>query len=408
MSVQPSATSDRAQATPLWAINALTFLASIGTGVVWNGVAFIVEHEYGFTRQQTLGLYGVLGAMYVVGALSTGRVLRAQERWLSPRGALMLILLGEALVCTGPWFSREPWMIIAVSCAISVLSSWLWPIIESYLTAGRHGPRMRSAIGWWNLSWTGGVAVALVLMGPFMKDHARMAVVALGAMHIVAALFLVFFQREPGAHDQEASAAEVKQEYPLLLKAARVLLPLSYVLNSAMSPLLPYLLDQLQVRDDLQTTVGSTWMWVRIAAMAVMWQLGFWHGRWGTLLLGALCMTAGFGVVVVSPALWMTIFGLAMFGIGMGVVYYAALYYAMAVGRAEVDAGGTHEALIGLGYTVGPIAGLTGLAATRQATEMGWQLWDGAGVVAVVWLLIGAGAVGAVRPYVTARRERAR
>ena len=110
--------------------------SSFGTGVVWNGVAFIVEHEYGFTRQQTLMLYAVLGATYVVGAMSTGRVLRAIERWLSPRGALWMILLGEATVCTGPWFTDQPWMIIAVSCAISVLSSWLWPIVESYLTAG--------------------------------------------------------------------------------------------------------------------------------------------------------------------------------------------------------------------------------------------------------------------------------
>ena len=52
------------------------------------------------------------------------------------------------------------------------------------------------------------------------------------------------------------------------------------------------------------------------------------------------------------------IVGLILFGSGMGVTYYAAIYYALAVGRAEVEAGGTHEALIGGGYMVGPIIGL--------------------------------------------------
>ena len=39
-------------------------------------------------------------------------------------------------------------------------------------------------------------------------------------------------------------------------------------------------------------------------------------------------------------------------------IYTGAIYYAMAVGHSEVDAGGTHEALIGVGYTVGPACGL--------------------------------------------------
>jgi hypothetical protein len=50
--------------------------------------------------------------------------------------------------------------------------------------------------------------------------------------------------------------------------------------------------------------------------------------------------------------------GLLLFGTGMAVIYTAAIYYALEVGKAEVDAGGKHEALIGIGYTVGPGVGL--------------------------------------------------
>jgi hypothetical protein len=64
--------------------------------------------------------------------------------------------------------------------------------------------------------------------------------------------------------------------------------------------------------------------------------------------------------------------GLGLFGIGMGTIYCSALYYAMSVGKAEVDAGGKHEALIGLGYGAGPICGLVAIAAANA----GWLAAD--------------------------------
>jgi MFS family permease len=406
--------------TPLWAVNALTFLASVGTGVVWNGVSFVAKHDYKFTQQQTLLLYALLGVVYVIGAMSTGRVLRAVEQALSPRGALAFILALEAAACISLKFVHAGWMLTLVSCVISLLSSWLWPIVESYLTAGRHGVQMRSAIGWWNLCWTSATAAALVMMIPAMKDppltitlgnlavrlEPRLAIVALGALHAVALVPLLRFGRWPGAHDEALSKASVQPEYPLLLHAVRMLLPLSYVMNSAMSPLLPYLFDRIELAQHWETVVASMWMWVRILAMAIMWQLGFWHGRWGTLLLGAILLALGFAIVVTTFSLPLMIVGLGVFGCGMGTVYYAALYYAMSVGRAEVDAGGTHEALIGLGYSLGPAAGLTGHFATEQARNAGVDVWPGGGIVAVVWLLAAAAAIGAVRPYLAAKRTR--
>ena len=406
--------------TPLGAVNAVTILASVGTGVVWNGVPFIAKHEYGFSEERTLLLYVVLGATYVAGAISTGPVLRLIERRLSPRAVLAWILLLEAAVCVSLIGTRSPWHLVAVSCGISVLSSWLWPIIESYLTAGRHGAAMRAAIGWWNLCWTGAVAAALVLMMPMMRNEPfvlrfgagslslepRLAIVVLGMTHALAIVPLFLFGRRPVLHDRELSHAAIQPEYGRLLRSARVLLPLSYVLNSAMAPLLPYLFERVYVAKEEQTLVASTWMWVRIGAMAIMWRAPFWHGLWGTLLLGGLLLAAGFGMVVAAVSLPMAIGGLGLFGAGMGVVYYAALYYAMSVGHAEVDAGGTHEALIGVGYAVGPLAGLAGTALGSRAAALGIAGSEGAGVVAVVLLLFGIGTVGAWRPYAAARRAR--
>ena len=59
--------------------------------------------------------------------------------------------------------------------------------------------------------------------------------------------------------------------------------------------------------------------------------------------------------------------GELLFGTAAGFLYTAALYYAQVVQNASVDAGGAHEALIGVGYALGPGAGLVGTALAHGA-----------------------------------------
>jgi hypothetical protein len=54
------------------------------------------------------------------------------------------------------------------------------------------------------------------------------------------------------------------------------------------------------------------------------------------------------------------------------------------------------------------LTGLIGVSATSAAHTAGWQVWDGAILVAVVWLLIGIGTIAVLRPYRQARRLRQR
>ena len=73
----------------------------------------------------------------------------------------------------------------------------------------------------------------------------------------------------------------------------------------------------------------------------------------------------GLALVLLAHTLPVLVAGLFAYGAGMGVIYYASLYYVMAVGAAAVDAGGNFEALIGVGYCVGPLLGLIGEALTN-------------------------------------------
>jgi hypothetical protein len=384
--------------SPLWAVLWVTFLCSMSTGVFWNGIFFIAERSYGLTPRMNLVLGILMGVIYTAGAFTAGGLLRAVEHRWSPRTVLAAVVSLQAVASAVPVAVDAEWALWAAGGAASYLSSLIWPIVESYISAGRHGGAMRSVIGWFNLTWTSAVAVSMISMAALIEHHARWCI---GSMTVVTAASLIGlarFPRSPGSHDAEAAAEHVSPEYPQLLRSARLLLPMGYVLVAAMSPILPYRLEQLGVEVTWKTPATATWMVVRVAAIALMWRAGFWHGRWGTLLLGALAMIGGFAVVVLAPRIEVMIGGFAVFGIGIGIIYYAALYYAMAVGRAAVDAGGMFEALIGIGYTIGPAAGLAGLA-------LGGAPW----IVAIVCGLCAIGTVGAIRPYreaLPARRRR--
>lgn len=393
-------------ATPLAANLTLTFLMSLGTGMLWNAIPFITKVEYKFTQAQNLLLYIVIGLVYVGTALSAGNLVRRVRRWLSARAVLAVVIVMQALICMLPLVFRGPWVAWVVSIIFSATSAVLWPIVESYMSAGRHGAQMRFAIGIWNIAWTAAVAVPLWGMAPLMETSPRLAIVGLGACLLLALAPLVWFAPAPVAHDADQTSRHITDEYPLLLRSARVMLPLSYVLVSAMAPLLPYLLDRLAVAMTWQTPAAATWMMARVVAIALMWRLAFWHGRWGAILLGALAMVLGFALVVTAPALFVLLAGLSILGAGLGIVYYAALYYAMSVGSAAVDAGGKHEALIGAGYAVGPVAALGSLAATEPVQQIGVDVQFEQVLVGVVWALVGLGALSALQPYRRARQRR--
>ena len=392
-----TATTPSTRPTSMAALLAITALASFGTGVVWNGLAFVTRENYGFGEVENLLLAVFNGAVYVAAAFASGPLTRRLASRLSPRGVVVSTLAIQAACCPLPMMLEGAWSIWPVTAVLSAASALLWPLVESFLAAGRHGRAMRRAIGWWNLVWMTAVTVAMLSMGPLLAaGRAEWILALLGVMLMVAALIALLLPPAPAHHDEEASRGHLTDEYPRLLASSRVLLPLGYVLVGAISPLMPYLLEDLDASLGAQAPITSLWLFARVATVLLLWRTHFWHGRWSTLLLAGLLMVGGFGGMVLANSLLAIEVGLVAFGIGQGIVYYAALYYAMAVGRGGVDAGGTHEGLIGLGYGVGPGAALLGLLAG-----------GGPGIVAAVWAIVAIAVVPAALPRFASRRPRA-
>ena len=403
--ISPSSPS-RASVAPLWAVLAITLIGSLGTGAVTNGVFFLAKSGLNFDTAQNAQLGILLGLTYIAGALAIGPALLRLARHasaISTRAVLVALHAVLALLATTPWLinattsSLPGWALVVPIAIYMPATGALWPIVESHLAGGRRGVPLRRAIGRFNIIWSSAVAASYWLMAPLVESAPLTVLAGLGALHLATIPLLFALPREPRKHvdDEHEPHPPV---YARLLAAVRILLPTSYLLSSTINVVLPTAVNRLAVPTEWQTPVASTYLVVRVLVFAGMERWHGWHGRWWPVVVAAAFMLVGTALTVLSPAIAPTpsagvallMVGLATFGIGMSATYCAALYYAMEVGAAEVNAGGTHEALIGIGYTLGP----AGILAVSMAADRG--LIDPGSSDAALALLVGVMALAAV------------
>jgi len=353
--------------TPLWPVLAFVFLNSLGTGVVVMGVYFIAEEQYHVSLAMNFGLGAAFGVVYVPSALAVGPAVRALIRRrpeVTTRRVLGVLMACCAAACLLPFLVREVWALWLLMPLYGVLNGVLWPLTEAYVSGGRRGEALRAAVGRFNISWAGAIFVAMWAAAPLLAIAPLWVLGVQALVHLATIPLLLRFTADPAAHSDRV-AGDHPPVYERLLSVFRLQLPTSFVVISALEPFLPFALTRLDVDTGWKLPIVSVWMGTRVVTFLVMERWHGWHGQWGTTLSGGGLMLGGFAVAVLAPELaggaagiGLMLVGLATTGVGAGVIYAAALYYALEVGAEEVDAGGTHEALIGLGYTSGPVCGL--------------------------------------------------
>ena len=387
----------------------ITFLGSMGTAVVTTGIAFIADQGLGYSGTQNLTLALALGAAYIPAAYFSGPAIsRAIKRTahsrirITTKRVLVGIMVLLTLVAQGPliasvYFPERTELAIWIMGIVFMSATGVqWPIIHAYLSGGRSGKPMRSAIGKFNITWATALVLSFWSMAPLLESHPFLIVSILGGIHLIIAFLVMRLSDEPAVHIEQEHEPHPPVYVPLLT-VFRMMLIASYVILSVMTPLLPSIETKLGLPELWWTPVASTWLVVRIVFFALFERWHGWHGHWWVPWVGMSALVIGFAIAMIAPMLGTSgletlntaglltlIAGLSLAGVGIAITYYGALYYAMAVGGSDVDSGGKHEAFIGVGYTLGPLCGLIGGALYQ----------GGAGVIAVTSVVV-LGMVGA-------------
>lgn len=337
----------------------ITFLESAATIFIERGLYFYTHERLGFTGAQNLGLALAWGVAYVAGAqLSHGA-----SRRLSEKGLLALALvgqvLGHAVLCV--WAGS--YTVVAVTMAIGCVTGLKWPVVESYVAAGRTPNDQAAAIGRFNLSWAGAVPLALVAAGPLIAWRPEALFAAAGLLSVVSLVLTWPLERRlvhlPHDHPERPTPGRMAR-YRGLLASARWSMLMGYSLMWILAALLPSVFAGLGVGVTWATALSGLLDVFRFLAFLTLGLYRGWHNRVGPLALVIVGLPAGFFMALFGADLAVVLVGELLFGLSVGMTYYAALTYAMVVKNAAVDAGGSHESLIGAGFAIGPAAGLVG------------------------------------------------
>jgi hypothetical protein len=337
----------------------ITFVESIGTILLERGIYFFTHERLKFSERENLLLALLFGVFYVAGALCSHRAaVRLGER------RLLYVTLGALLTLHVALTFRASGVFIGVSFALLALFHGLkWPVVESFYSAGQPPKRLLPALGRFNVCWALAVPIGVAGSGPLISARPELLFAAAALLNIVA---LVAASRLPKVPEHladehpERPPPDLLRAYSSLLVSARWSLLLSYTLMFLLAPLMPEIFSSLGLEVSGATSAAAALDVVRVLSFAVLGAYSGWQARWSPLLFATVVQPPAFALMIWAPNLGLVLAAELVFGLAAGISYTTALYYALVVRNAAVDAGGAHEGLIGLGFALGPLSGLAG------------------------------------------------
>jgi MFS family permease len=342
---------------PLAALLWLTFLESFGTVLLERALYFFASDVLGFQDIENLWLAFAFGVTYVFGALGSHRAATAVgERRLLVLSLIALFVVHGVLV-------RAPTALVVTIAfpIIGFLQGIKWPVVESFMSAGRPPRELVREIGRYNTVWGLSVPLAMASSGPLIALGPGLMFGAAAVLNLAAAALALLLPAHPAhldhAHPERPQPGELAR-FGALLASARWSMLLSYALLFLLAPLMPQVFAKLGLPITHATAAAGLLDVGRVACFAAVGAWVGWRGRPLPLVLSVFVLPLAFFLILFGNNLWLVLFGELLYGLAAGFTYTAALYYALLVKNASVDAGGAHEGLIGLGFALGPLAGI--------------------------------------------------
>jgi predicted MFS family arabinose efflux permease len=281
---------------------------------------------------------------------------------------------------------------------LAVLVLWaasqfmVWPALEALVTDGASGAARAHLVGIYSVVWAACSALSYFFGGGLFEWLGSGSIFWLPpGLHLLQIAVLWGFarghERTPVALlTQPPPAAETLslkhgRDPRSFQRMAWLANPFACVAAFTLLAMIPELARRMGLSTTMAGFFCSIWFFARLAAFVVMWQWQGWHYRFRWLLGGYMLLIMGFATVLTADGLFWLGVGQVAFGLAVGLLYYASLFYSMDVGEARAEQGGIHEAMMGAGNFVGPGIGALSLLLAPQAAYAG--VWSVSGLLAV-------------------------
>jgi MFS family permease len=237
----------------------------------------------------------------------------------------------------------------------------LWPSVQAWLAefCGDNSKRLNRTISLFNLSWSGGIMVGPLFAGYLWERGYQWPFIIPALLSF--ACFGLLLVTPPGQDHQHHAPPTVSRVSP---EKARLFLYLAWIANFAswfcrgtVGSMFPKLGETLGFSEPLQGTL----IFVLSFALFFMFGIARLSNRWQyhlRVLLAAQVFGIA-GMLITARAVTPTFFviGFSLAGLCSGVTYVSSLIYALeGASRSRGKRSGLHEAVLGVGIIIGPLA----------------------------------------------------
>ena len=401
---------------PIYGVEALS---SMGGTLFTVGIFFYTSSRFGWGLAQNFRLAVLQGAVYVIGAMSA----HAIARRLTHKPAAMLLQTVLTCICVVgvlAGLGTHPMAVAAVVLAYTLTSATSWPILASLVTMGADAAHLARRLAVYNVIWPAVGAASLAASGRVIEAFPLGVFLLPAVAHLLSIGLLTRtypLSAKPTAVDEPAPPATTPHAEPELLRLRKVALwvsrlglPATYSVIYGLMPLMPTILRQCRIEDtQTQTVVGATWLVARWAAFVGLAASAWWHTRPRAMVAAAILMLFAFLGVTLAPSRWLgpsispavdlgfIVFWQIVLGASLGMIYTGSLYFGMVLSEGSTEHSGYHEALIGLGWMLGPgVGAIAGIYFPGSLTAAVAAV--GALIAVSVACVVAASVIGARRP----------
>ena len=227
------------------------FAGSVCGAVYGGAVAFLIPHATPLLRAAALVV--AVGPLSLLAAASAGfRV--------APITAI-IVLLGTSGATLGPFgFALDRILEVGLGCVVGLLASVLVVPARASLTVLAHARR---------------IARLLAEQMETLAEPGSVGATGGGALATSIRKGLTGLETLIGE-----AAHVVPPSYAKLLVTFRWLLPMSYLVCSAMIPFLSTLMNRMNIDASMHPILSATWLLFRTLGFVFMERSKAWHGRW--------------------------------------------------------------------------------------------------------------------------------
>ncbi len=340
------------------------FIFSLATILLQRGVFFYTQYELGMSDSQNLLLAFATGVTYIAGAQLSHKFWEC----VGPRRSMFILVVIQLILPLMAFFFAKSATVSLTVILYSFFNGMTWPVAESYASAGLDDKQSSKSIGIYNLSWSSAVPISVCISGPLISGF-KNGIFLVCAIIVLASTLLVFFfpkviphyklTPQNGKTDDDGKAISY-DDMKRMLVSSRWSMGFSYALMQILTALLPGKFHAAGISIAMATIFAGFIDVSRTLVFLVMSVTRWWHGNKTLLVLTSLTLALGFCTCMFGNIISLVIAGEIVYGVAAGFAYYSALYYAMVLSKASVSEGGSHESVIGAGFTVGPIVVIAG------------------------------------------------